>query len=96
MIVYCLKLQQRAGKMFFSSIFEKDLPEDSYNKFKWDRIVRIDFLQEECSVFYSDKKELILACSTGMAELIDLNANWNKIFSQENNNKLLESIKNEK
>jgi hypothetical protein len=75
------------GKFRYSDIESMMLPDEIYDQFKWDKLVRVDVSHvdnqnPDIIVIMSDQLERVETCQYGMYALLDAVRNWDNIFSR--------------
>lgn len=82
----------------YHPMIEVEIDDKSYNKFQWDRLVRIDYVDTEdvkkdkVILLASDKQRMV-DVSTGMWVEYDLRNNWLKNFNEDRRAKMRQEIK---
>jgi len=84
--------KQLDGSLGFSEIHEAEMTEKSVNMFRWDRINRLDVLENDTVVLLSNDVTILKSCSDGMGILLDLQKNWDNIFNKKNIKQLQKTI----
>ncbi len=97
MKVWKLSVTKEAGKFLLWEPIEVDLPEETAQRFQWDRINRLDFVNLEEApngkvVFLARTRAEIDALNVGFWQRGLLEETWDEKFSEERKQAVLKAI----
>lgn len=80
MLVYRCSIQLINGKLMYEDIHSLEMPNELFNKFGWDKVIRVDMPTEKCVVFFADVRIALEGVWIGINAAKDLFTNPEEYF----------------
>ena len=94
MIIYRMTIGKNEDEnLSFSKIYKAEMTEKSIDMFNWDKINRLDVLENDTVILLSKDVKMLESCSSGMGILLELQKKWDNIFNKENLEQFQEAVK---
>lgn len=81
--VFRICIRKIDDQLRYGEIEQKDMSEEDFAKFPWDRIIRCDFIQQDAIIYMADTQEKMAYFYNGICEHYSLINKWHEAFSPE-------------
>ena len=81
--VYVIKITRTDGRFHITNVQHQTLDRALYDKFKWDKLVRMDVLHINTVLFVSNEEQRIADFLQGIMNICEVKGEWDNIFKTE-------------